>query len=57
MLGSPLFQLMVKLGGEVDPQKKVPEKGKNLFPTDKNLGNRYVTLILECIVVWAERHP
>jgi hypothetical protein len=48
---------MLRIAREVDPKKKMKEKGLNLFPGDKELGNRYITLILECIVKWSEKHP
>lgn len=54
---SQLLQDMVKLAKEVDPQKKMTEKGVTLFSGNKEIGNRYITLILECLVVWAERFP
>lgn len=48
---------MLRLAREVDPKKRMSEKGLNLFPSDKELGNRYITLILECICKWSEKHP
>ena len=38
MLGSPLFQMMVKLGSEVDPQKKVPIRERTCFRRIRTLG-------------------
>jgi hypothetical protein len=32
------------------------DKGLALF-SDKSLGNRYMTLILECIITWGTKHP
>lgn len=47
---------MTKMGKTIDPKKEVDEKGLTLFP-DRTLGNKLMTLILECIVKWSEKHP
>jgi hypothetical protein len=35
----------------------MPDKGLNLFPGSRELGNKFVTLVLECIVVWNQKYP
>lgn len=57
MASSQLLQDMLKLAKEVDPQKKMSDKGSSLFPGNKEIGNRYITLVLECLIVWSEKFP
>jgi hypothetical protein len=41
----------------IDPLKPPADKGKQLYPSDSLLGNKYLTLIAECLMKWAEKHP
>lgn len=42
----------------VDPKKSVAEKGKTLFPGDKEgYGNKYVNLVLELLVYLGTKFP
>ena len=47
---------MTKMAKTIDPKKPMNQKGLNLFP-DKNIGNKLMVLILECIVKWSEKYP
>ena len=49
---SNLLQNMNKMAKTIDPKKDMSNKGLNLFP-EKEIGNKMMTLILECIVKWS----
>jgi hypothetical protein len=41
-----------------DPKKPIHEKGKNLFPDDREgYGNKYITLIIDTIQYLSKRFP
>jgi hypothetical protein len=46
-----------ELALNVDPKKPVSEKGKNLYPTDKQTGNNFMRLLLESLSTWGTRYP
>ena len=48
---------MRNIAENVDPFKKITEKGLNYFPSSSSIGNDYVRLILELIRFWASRFP
>ena len=55
--GHPLFAFFIQRASKVDPRKSISEKGKGLFSDNKDLGVRYMRLLLESLKKWAERFP
>lgn len=53
----PLYEYLEELALTVDPKKQVSEKGKSLFPADKQAGNNFMRLLLESLVSWGNRFP
>lgn len=45
---------MLFIALNTDPTRRVEDKGRALYG---DLGNDYITLILECLVKWSERYP
>jgi hypothetical protein len=41
----------------IDPKKQLSEKGKSLFPGDKQTGNNFMRLLLESLVTWGTKFP
>ena len=54
---SKLLQSMLYLAKTTDPDKRVEDKGRGIFRDLADMGNDYITLILECLVKWSERYP
>lgn len=48
---------MRNIAENVDPFKKVTDKGLNYFPSSSGIGNDFIRLILELIRFWASRFP
>ena len=43
---------MVETAAKIDPRKLVTEKGKSLFSANKELGNKFMRLLLESLKFW-----
>lgn len=41
-----LYAFLEEQALNIDPKKSISEKGKGLFPQDKDIGNAYIRLIL-----------
>ena len=52
-----LYHYLEDLAFNLDPKKNLSDKGKSLFPNDKNTGNDFMRLILESFVAWGGRFP
>lgn len=57
LASSSLLQTLGNICLVMDPKLPPEDKAKRLYPDNPALGNRYLILIGECIVCWAERHP
>ena len=53
----PLYAALEELAFTVDPKKNVTEKGKNLFPGDKQTGIDFMRLLLESLIAWGNKFP
>lgn len=57
LASSSLLQQLGNICLTIDPGLAPAEKAKNLYPECPLLGNRLLTLVSECIVYWADKHP